>query len=30
VKKEMESCIDEWYKKMKTTIKNFEKELLNY
>ena len=30
VKKEMESCIDEWYKQMKKTIKNFEKELFNY
>jgi len=27
VKKEMESCIDEWYKQMKNTLKNFEKEL---
>jgi len=30
VKKEMESCIGEWYKEMKKTIKNFEKELFNY
>ena len=27
VRKEMESCIDEWYKQMKNTLKNFEKEL---
>ena len=26
-KKEMESCIDEWYKQMKKTLKDFEKEL---
>lgn len=27
VRKEMESCIDKWYKHMKETLKNFEKEL---
>lgn len=27
VKKEIESCIDEWYKQMKKTLKDFEEEL---
>ena len=27
VRKEIESCIDGWYKQMKKTLKNFEKEL---
>ena len=27
IRKEMETCIDTWYKHMKETLKNFEKEL---
>jgi len=27
IKREMESCIDEWYKQMKKTIKNFKEEI---
>jgi predicted transcriptional regulator len=27
IKKEMESCIDEWYKQMKNVLKNFEREI---